>query len=166
MKNLVINSADINQDSTIAEDFILKNFSESLNFSLAAEDENALITITAKSLKEALIISTSVGHQSGIGAVLSAEVEGVIEEKSTLTYSRPDVHTGTGNINIVLKSANTNKLGVIKQIKDIYGIGLKEAKDIVDNVPSVISFAITDSEAKIIKSRLVGAGASVELIYD
>ncbi|HNW61106.1 MAG TPA: 50S ribosomal protein L7/L12 [bacterium] len=64
---------------------------------------------------------------------------------------------------VVLKSAGANKINVIKVIRTITNLGLKEAKDLVDGAPSKVKEAVTKDEANDIKGKLEEAGAEVEL---
>ncbi|HOU37153.1 MAG TPA: 50S ribosomal protein L7/L12 [Candidatus Omnitrophota bacterium] len=71
------------------------------------------------------------------------------EEKSTFT--------------VVLASAGANKIAVIKEVRTITNLGLKEAKDLVDGAPKPIKEGATKEEAEEIKKKLTAAGATVEL---
>ncbi len=64
---------------------------------------------------------------------------------------------------VVLKEAGGKKIGVIKEVRAITGLGLKEAKDLVDGVPSNVKEGVSKEEAEEIKSKLEEAGAAVEL---
>jgi large subunit ribosomal protein L7/L12 len=64
---------------------------------------------------------------------------------------------------VMLKSFGTNKVSVIKAIRAITGLGLKEAKDLVEGVPSVVKEGIPKADAETIKTQLVDAGAEVEI---
>lgn len=64
---------------------------------------------------------------------------------------------------VVLKSAGDKKIGVIKEVRGITGLGLKEAKELVDNAPNPIKEGVEKAEADEIKSKLEEAGAEVEL---
>ena len=64
---------------------------------------------------------------------------------------------------VVLTSAGASKMGVIKLVKEITGLGLKEAKELVDNAPKTIKEAVSKSDADEMKKKLEEAGASVEL---
>ena len=64
---------------------------------------------------------------------------------------------------VILKSAGTAKLQVIKVVKEALGLGLKEAKDIVDGAPSTVKEKISKAEAEQLKATLEEAGAEVEL---
>lgn len=65
--------------------------------------------------------------------------------------------------NIELKAAGDQKINVIKAVREITGLGLKEAKDMVDAAPKVIKEAVKKEEAEELKKKLEAAGATVEL---
>jgi large subunit ribosomal protein L7/L12 len=64
---------------------------------------------------------------------------------------------------VVLNSAGAAKLKVVKEVKTLLGVGLKDAKDLVDNAPSTIKEGVPKEEAESIKAALEAAGAEVEL---
>lgn len=64
---------------------------------------------------------------------------------------------------VILKAAGANKINVIKEVRAITGLGLKEAKDLVDGAPGVVKAAASKDEAAAIKAKLEEAGAEVEL---
>lgn len=64
---------------------------------------------------------------------------------------------------VVLNSAGGSKLAVVKLVKEITGLGLKEAKDMVDGAPKAIKEAVSKDEAESVKAKLEEAGADVEL---
>jgi large subunit ribosomal protein L7/L12 len=65
--------------------------------------------------------------------------------------------------NVTMTSFGANKVGVIKVIREITGLGLKEAKDLVEGVPSVVKEAVPKAEADTIKKKLEEAGAAAEI---
>ena len=67
------------------------------------------------------------------------------------------------NFNIVLKSAGGSKLAVVKLVKELTGLGLKDAKDMIDSAPKAIKEGVAKDEAEAAKKRLEEAGAEVEL---
>ncbi len=73
----------------------------------------------------------------------------VVEEKTTF--------------DVVLKEAGANKIAVIKVVKTITGLGLKEAKDLVDGAPKTVKEGVGKDEAETFKKQLADAGATVEL---
>ena len=64
---------------------------------------------------------------------------------------------------VILKSAGAAKLGVVKVVKDITGLGLKEAKDLVDGAPKPVKEGISKEDAENVKKQLEEAGAEVEV---
>lgn len=64
---------------------------------------------------------------------------------------------------VILANAGASKINVIKVVKEITGLGLKEAKDLVDNAPKAIKEGVSKDEAEEIKNKLTEAGATVEL---
>ena len=67
------------------------------------------------------------------------------------------------SFDVVLKAAGANKLAVVKLVKELTGLGLKEAKDMVDGAPSTIKEGLAKEEAENLKKQLADAGAEVEL---
>lgn len=67
------------------------------------------------------------------------------------------------NFDVVLKSPGANKLQIVKLVKELTGLGLKEAKDVVDGAPKTIKEGLPKDEAENLKKQLVEAGAEVEL---
>ena len=64
---------------------------------------------------------------------------------------------------VVLKSAGGNKIAVIKVVREITGLGLKEAKEVVDNAPKAVKEGVSKDDAEALKTKLTEAGATVEL---
>lgn len=64
---------------------------------------------------------------------------------------------------VILKSAGANKVAVIKAVKEITGLGLKEAKEVVDSAPKAVKEGASKEDAEAIKAKLTEAGAEVEL---
>ena len=66
-------------------------------------------------------------------------------------------------VDVILKSAGANKLAVIKLVREVTGLGLKEAKDLVDNAPKAVKEKIDPEEAKALAAKLQEAGAEIEV---
>ena len=66
-------------------------------------------------------------------------------------------------VSVVLASAGANKIAVLKEVRAITGLGLKEAKDLVDGAPKAIKEGVKKEEAEAIKKQLEAAGATVEI---
>ncbi|MFN5319000.1 MAG: 50S ribosomal protein L7/L12 [Bacteroidia bacterium] len=67
------------------------------------------------------------------------------------------------SFDVILKSAGANKLAVVKLVKELTGLGLKEAKDLVDGAPKPLKEGVAKDEAEALKSQLTEAGAEVEV---
>jgi len=111
-----------------------------------------LVSLTVKEVNElATILKDEYGIEPAAAAVVVAGGggEAAAEEQTEFT--------------VVLKEAGASKLAVVKAVKELTGVGLKEAKDIVDSAPSNIKEAISKDEAEGLKKALEEAGAVVEL---
>ena len=94
-----------------------------------------------------------------------------IEEEFGVTAAAPMAVAGGGEaadagpseFDVVLTSAGAKKIGVIKVVREITGLGLKEAKELVDGAPAPIKEKVPTEEAEALKAQLEEAGASVEL---
>ena len=102
-----------------------------------------------KALEEKFGVSANAPMMAAAGAGAGASGAPAAEEKTSVT--------------IVLKSAGTNKIQVIKEIRGITTLGLKEAKDLVDAAPKPVKENVPLKEAETIKKALEAAGAQVEL---
>jgi len=94
------------------------------------------------------------------------------EEKFGVSASAPVMMAGAAagaaaeektEFDVVLTSAGSSKVGVIKVVRELTGLGLKEAKEVVDNAPKAIKEGVSKDEADQIKEKLEAAGASVEV---
>jgi large subunit ribosomal protein L7/L12 len=66
-------------------------------------------------------------------------------------------------VSVILKDAGSNKIGVLKEVRAITGLGLKEAKDLVDGAPKAVKEGVKKEDAQKLKEQLEAAGATVEL---
>ena len=89
------------------------------------------------------------------------------EEKFGVSASAPVMVAGAGEekseFDVILTSAGSSKVGVIKEVRGITGLGLKEAKEVVDNAPKAVKEGVSKEEAEQIKEKLEAAGATVEV---
>lgn len=113
-----------------------------------------LVNLTVKDVKElADILKDEYGIEPAAAAVAMAAPgaggDGGGEEKS--------------EFDVILKSAGGSKLAVVKLVKELTGLGLKEAKGLVDDAPGPIKEGVPKDEAEALKSQLEEAGAEVEL---
>ena len=123
----------------------LKSFAEQL-VNLSVKEVNEL----AKILKDEYGIEPAAAAVAVAGpAAGGAQGGAAAAEKSTF--------------DVILKSAGGAKLQIVKLVKDITGLGLKEAKDLVDAAPKAIKEGISKEEAESIKAQLTEAGAEIDL---
>ena len=115
-----------------------------------------LVNLTVKEVSElADILKDEYGIEPAAAAVVAAGGGGgaaggdAAEEKTEFDIS--------------LNSAGAAKLAVVKAVKTLLGVGLKDAKDLVDSAPSIIKEGVAKAEAESIKAELEAAGAEVEL---
>jgi large subunit ribosomal protein L7/L12 len=114
-----------------------------------------LVNLTVKEVNElATILKDEYGIEPAAAAVVAGPAVGggdaaVVEEQTEFT--------------VVLKEAGASKFAVVKAVKELTGLGLKEAKDLVDAAPSNVKEGVTKDEAEGLKKSLEEAGAVVEL---
>ena len=115
-----------------------------------------LVNLTVKEVNElAQILKDEYGIEPAAAAVVAAgpaaggDSPAAAEEKSTF--------------DVILKEAGGAKLAVVKLVKDLTGLGLKEAKDLVDGAPKELKAGVTKDEAEALKKQLEEAGAVVEI---
>lgn len=113
-----------------------------------------LVNLTVKEVNElAQILKDEYGIEPAAAAVAVAAAPAAgapaAEEKT--------------NFDVVLKAAGASKLAVVKLVKELTGFGLKEAKELVDNAPSVVKEQMAKADAEGLKKQLEEAGAEVEL---
>jgi len=114
-----------------------------------------LVNLTVKEVNElATILKDEYGIEPAAAAV--AVAAGPAGEGAAVAAEK-------NSFDVVLKSAGAAKLAVVKAVKEACGLGLKEAKDLVDAAPSVLKEGIDKAEAEVLKKSLEDAGAEVEL---
>ena len=113
-----------------------------------------LVNLTVKEVNElATILKDEYGIEPAAAAVAVATggATGGGEEEAQTEFD------------VILKAAGGSKLAVVKLVKELTGLGLKEAKGLVDDAPSAIKEGVTKDEAEALKTSLEEAGAEVEL---
>ncbi|WOD42552.1 50S ribosomal protein L7/L12 [Hwangdonia lutea] len=120
----------------------LKDFAEQL-VNLTVKEVNELATILKDEygIEPAAAAAVAVAGPAGGGEAEEAQTE----------------------FDVILKAAGGSKLAVVKLVKELTGLGLKEAKGLVDDAPSPIKEAVSKDEAEALKAQLEEAGAEVEL---
>jgi len=115
-----------------------------------------LVNLTVKEVNElAGILKNEYGIEPAAAAVAvagPAAAAGEAEEAAVQT-----------EFDVILKAAGQSKLAVVKLVKELTGLGLKEAKEVVDSAPKAIKEKVSKDEAEALKNQLVEAGAEVEV---
>ncbi len=115
-----------------------------------------LVNLTVKEVNElAKILKDEYGIEPAAAAVAVAAPAG--------GGAAPEAAAEKSTFDVILKSAGSAKLGVVKLVKELTGLGLKEAKDLVDGAPKPIKEGVDKATAEDLKKQLEGAGAEVEL---
>ena len=114
---------------------------------------------------------------SGLTVIELSELVKALEEKFGVQAAAPmmmgampmaaaeaaPVDEAPTSFNVILKEIGSQKIQVIKEVRALTGLGLKEAKDLVDGAPKAVKEGVTDEEAKRIKETLEKVGATVEV---
>lgn len=112
-----------------------------------------LVNLTVKQVQElADVLKADYGIEPAAAAVVVAAASD--------TAAAPEEKT---SFNVILKNAGPSKLNVVKAVKDLTGLGLKEAKELVDGAPKAVKEGIGKAEAEDIAAKLKDAGAEVEI---
>lgn len=112
-----------------------------------------LVNLTVKEVNElATILKDEYGIEpAAAAAVMAAPAAGGAAAAEKTTFD------------VILKASGANKLAVVKLVKDLTGLGLKEAKDLVDGAPKPIKEGVSKEDAETLKTQLTEAGAEVEV---
>ncbi len=116
-----------------------------------------LVNLTVKEVNE---LAAILKDEYGIEPAAAAPV--MVAGGAAAGGDAPVVEEKT-SFDVILKSAGAGKLGVVKLVKDLTGLGLKEAKDLVDAAPKAIKEGVSKDEAEGLKKSLEEAGAEVEV---
>jgi large subunit ribosomal protein L7/L12 len=116
-----------------------------------------LVNLTVKEVKE---LADILKNDYGIEAAAAPVAVAVAGPAAGADTDAPAEKT---EFDVILKSAGAQKLKVVKKVKELTNLGLKEAKDIVDGAPSVIKEGASKDEAQALKTELEAEGAEIEL---
>ena len=117
--------------------------------------QNILEEIKALSLLEANELKNAICEEFGVSADAPVMVAG--------GAAAPAAEATKDSWDVVLTNAGQTKMAVIKVVKEITGLGLKESKEIVDGCPKAVKEGVSEAEAEEIKKKLEEAGAEVEV---
>ena len=113
----------------------------------------SLVGLTVKEVQElAEFLKSEYGIEPAAAAVVASGDGGAAEEVEEKT-----------SFDVILKAAGPSKLAVVKLVKELTGLGLKESKDLVDNAPKPVKEGVDKATAEDIKAKLSEAGAEVEI---
>lgn len=118
--------------------------------------ESIIAEIKELKLLEVAELVKAMEEEFGVSAAAPVAVMGVAAEGGAAAEEKTD-------FNVVLASAGDAKLKVVKAVRELTGLGLKEAKDLVDGAPSTVKEGVAKEEAEKMKAALEEAGATVEL---
>ncbi len=112
--------------------------------------------LSALTVMEAAELSTMLEEKWGVSAAAPVAVAAAAAGGEAAAEEKDE-------FDVILTAAGDKKINVIKEVRAITGLGLKEAKDVVDGAPKAVKEGATKAEAEEIKKKLEDAGASVEL---
>lgn len=124
---------------------------------MAVSKEQILDAISAMSVMDIVELVKAMEEKFGVSAAVAmAPMAAAAGGEAAAAEEKTE-------FNVVMTNFGANKVGVIKVIRTITGLGLKEAKDLVEGVPSPVKEGVSKAEAEDIKKQLVEAGATVEI---
>ena len=127
---------------------------------MAASKEDILNAISNMTVMEVVDLVKMMEEKFGVTA--AAPVAMVAAGAAAGSAAAPAAEEKT-EFNVTMTSFGANKVGVIKVIREITGLGLKEAKDLVEGVPSAVKEGVSKADADAIKKKLEEAGAAAEI---
>lgn len=120
------------------------------NLDKIVEDLSALTVMEAAELSKLLEDKWGVSAAAPVAVAAAAAPAAAAAEEKT-------------EFDVILSNAGANKINVIKEVRAITGLGLKEAKDLVEGAPKTVKEAVSKDEAEKLKKQLVDAGATVDI---
>ena len=123
---------------------------------MAVSKEDILETISNMSVMEVVDLISAMEEKFGVSAAAAVAVAAPAADAAAAAEEQTE-------FNVVLASFGANKVPVIKVVRELTGLGLKEAKDLVEGAPSVVKEGVAKAEADTVKAKLEEAGASVEI---
>lgn len=127
---------------------------------MALSNEELIEALSNKSIMEVVELVKALEEKWGVSAAAPVAVAAVPGAGGGEAQAAAEEQT---EFSVVMTSFGDNKVGVIKVIRSVTGLGLKEAKDLVEGVPSTVKEGVSKEEAENIKKQLEEAGAAVEI---
>jgi large subunit ribosomal protein L7/L12 len=125
---------------------------------MAVSKEDILDTISNMTVMEVVDLISAMEEKFGVTA--AAAVAAAPAAAGGAAAAPAEEQT---EFNVVMTSFGANKVGVIKVVRELTGLGLKEAKDAVEGVPSTLKEGVSKADAEAMKAKLTDAGATVEI---
>ncbi len=123
---------------------------------MAADLEKIAEELSTLTVIEAAELSTLLEEKWGVSAAAPVAVAAVAGDGEEAAEEKD-------SFDVILASFGEKKINVIKEVRALTGLGLKEAKDLVESAPTAVKEEVSKDEAEEIKAKLEGAGATVEL---
>ena len=117
---------------------------------------NIIEEVKALTVLELSELVKAIEEEFGVSAAAPVAVAAAPAAEAAAAVEKTD-------FDVVLKAVGSNKIAVIKAVREITGLGLKEAKELVDNAPKTVKEAVGKDDAEAMKTKLTEAGAEVEL---
>ena len=123
---------------------------------MSLTNEQIIEAIASKSVTEIVELITAMEEKFGVSAAAAVAAAPAAGGAAAAAEEKTE-------FDVVLKSSGANKVAVIKAVRGATGLGLKEAKDLVESAPAVLKEGIAKAEAEALKKELEEAGAKVEI---
>jgi len=123
---------------------------------MAMSNADLIKELSAKPIMEVVELVKALEEEWGVSAAAPVAAAGPAAGPAAVEEEKTE-------FDVVMKSFGANKVGVIKVVREITGLGLKEAKDMVEGAPSTVKEGANKDEAEQIKKKLTEAGAEVEV---
>src|SRR5579885_1421097 len=123
---------------------------------MALSNQEILDAIAAKPVMEVVELVKMMEEKFGVSAAMAAAPVAMAAAGGAAAAAKTE-------FTVVMTAFGENKVNVIKVIREITGLGLKEAKDLVEGVPSNVKEGVSKADAEAIKKKLEGAGAKVDI---
>ena len=123
---------------------------------MAVSKEDILETISNMTVMEVVDLISAMEEKFGVSAAAAVAVAAPAAAAGPVAEEKTE-------FDVVMTSFGANKVNVIKVIRELTGLGLKEAKDLVEGVPSTVKEGISKADAEAVKKKLDEAGAAVEI---
>lgn len=123
---------------------------------MAVSKEDILETISNMTVMEVVDLISAMEEKFGVSAAAAVAVAAPAAAAAPAAEEKTE-------FDVVMTSFGANKVNVIKVVRELTGLGLKEAKDLVEGVPSTVKEAVSKDESESVKKKLEEAGATVEI---